>query len=76
MAHVETRTPNDWFWSIQIVFSIFEGQEPFAIALVKLYGVDHGQTLVQHSFSQDESYHAQCQFHLNQSWWWSDNPNN
>jgi hypothetical protein len=33
------------------LFSIFEGQKPFAITLVKLYGVNHGQTLVQHSFS-------------------------
>lgn len=39
-----------------------------------MYGVDHGQTHVQHSFSQDESCYAQCQFHLNQLWWWSDNP--
>jgi len=54
-------------------FSIFEGQEPFAITLVKLYEVDHGQTLIQHNFSQDESCYAQCQFHLNQLWWWSDN---
>jgi hypothetical protein len=35
--------------------------------------VDHGQTHVQHSFSQDESCYVQCKFHLNQLQWWSDN---
>lgn len=74
VAHVETVTPNYWFWSIQFIFSIFEGQWSFAIALIKLYGVDHGQTHVQHNFSQDESCYAQCKFHLNRLWWWIDNP--